>query len=84
MWSKGLIVYKKDSKRITYIEYPINFNNKSRLHTIYESQEAIKKIQLIYDFDEKWKLYIVDEPKFLKIGSLESIRGRKSKLNCII
>jgi hypothetical protein len=69
LWDNGLILFKRDSKRVFLIDSPLNFEDKSSYHIIYESNDIIKNIKATSD-GEKLEYYIADERKFLKVAHL--------------
>lgn len=79
LWYNGLILYKKDSKKIVQMTSPINFNDRKTYNIIYESQDILKNVKLVSDYG-KYTFYIVDEIKFLKKGSIDEEAERKGKL----
>ena len=78
LWYQGLILYKKEAKKVVLIEEPLNFNDRSKYHVIYETQDIIKNIRITNDFGE-YKFYIADEMKFLKLGYLDLEKEKKGK-----
>ena len=70
LWYNGPIFYKTDTKKVTYIKIPLNFNDRQKYHTIYDSQYAIKKIKIdtsVYPV----RFIIADEIKYLKFAELK-------------
>ena len=57
------------------VKTPIDVNNKNSIETIYESQDLIKwvKFNVIDDYVE---FLIVDEAKYLKIGTYKLLHDR--------
>lgn len=80
LWHEGLVLYKKDSKKIVQLVTPINFN-KRRIY--YESQDILKSVKLVNDYGT-FKFYIVDEVKYLKVGQVDPESVDKSKLSTLI
>lgn len=68
---RGLIVYKKETKKINLVKVPIDFNDKSNTEVIFESQDLIKCVKSEY-VKFSYQLQIVDEAKYLKIGLVET------------
>lgn len=60
---------------------PLDFNNRNRYHIIYETQDVLKSVKLVSDYD-RMKFYIADEMKFLKKGELNTARIKKGKWDC--
>lgn len=79
LWYCGLILYKKEAKKIVLIDEPIDFNDRSRYHIIYETQDILKNVRITNDFG-KYKFYIADEMKFLKVGYMDPEREKKGKI----
>ena len=64
---KGLIVFKKNSKYISFLRFPLDFNNNEQ-NIIFESKDLIKWVKV--DDNNSSQILIVDEAKYLKVGSI--------------
>lgn len=59
-------MYKKNSKRITLMGEPVNFTDKSKHITLYETNGLIKKVTASIRSYYCHTLLIVDEAKYIK------------------
>ena len=68
---QGLIVFKKNTKKILLVKAPLDVSDKSSTEIIYESQDLIKSVKVNYS-NYTYRFLIVDEAKYLKVGVLET------------
>jgi hypothetical protein len=62
---RGLVYYKKDTKRIFHQKEPINIDDKASMKTIYDSPDLVQRVILKYE-NYTTSFYLVDEVKYVK------------------
>jgi hypothetical protein len=70
IYHKGLLLAKRDSKKIYYVKAPCNFNDSADYFAVYESSNLIKDFVLSRNEDE---FYLVDKTGGVKIVRLERV-----------
>ena len=67
VWHGGLMLAKKNSKKIWYIRSPCNFHDSLNYYVIYESQDLLKSFRKSH---EKNLFYLIDEIGYIKVMKL--------------
>ena len=66
-----ILVWENNGKKIYKLNLPLNISSKKYLTQLYESGEDLKMVKLSKDEGDKTVLLVCDQPKYIKLFSLE-------------